>query len=65
MGRSACWGARGQAGGARAMTVALDHKVVLVCQSGARATKALETLVEAGKSNLRLLQGGGDEPVRA
>jgi rhodanese-related sulfurtransferase len=37
---------------------ALDHNVVLVCQSGARATKALETLVEAGKSNLRLLQGG-------
>jgi rhodanese-related sulfurtransferase len=37
---------------------ALDHKVVLVCQSGARATKALEQLVAAGKSNLRLLQGG-------
>jgi rhodanese-related sulfurtransferase len=37
---------------------ALDHNVVLVCQSGARATKALEALVEAGKSNLRLLQGG-------
>jgi rhodanese-related sulfurtransferase len=37
---------------------ALDHTVVLVCQSGARATKALEALVGAGKSNLRLLQGG-------
>ena len=36
----------------------LDHNVVLVCQSGARATKALEQLVAAGKSNLRLLQGG-------
>ena len=37
---------------------ALDHHVVLVCQSGARATKALEQLVAAGKSNLRLLRGG-------
>ena len=37
---------------------ALGHNVVLVCQSGARATKALEQLVAAGKSNLRLLQGG-------
>ena len=37
---------------------ALEHNVVLVCQSGARATKALEQLVAAGKSNLRLLQGG-------
>ena len=37
---------------------ALDHHVVLVCQSGARATKALEQLVTAGKSNLRLLEGG-------
>lgn len=37
---------------------ALDHNVVLVCQSGARATKALEQLVAAGKSNLRLLEGG-------
>lgn len=37
---------------------ALDHHVVLVCQSGARATKALEQLVSAGKSNLRLLEGG-------
>jgi rhodanese-related sulfurtransferase len=39
---------------------AVDHHVVLVCQSGARATKALEQLVAAGKSNLRLLQGGID-----
>jgi rhodanese-related sulfurtransferase len=38
----------------------LDHDVVLVCQSGARATKALEQLVAAGKSNLRLLGGGMD-----
>lgn len=37
---------------------ALDHDVVLVCQSGGRATKALEQLVAAGKSNLRLLEGG-------
>lgn len=37
---------------------ALDHNAVLVCQSGARATRALEQLVAAGKSNLRLLQGG-------
>ena len=37
---------------------ALDHNVVLVCQSGARATNALEQLVAAGKSNLRLLEGG-------
>ena len=37
---------------------ALDHPVVLVCQSGARATRAMDRLVDAGKSNLRLLQGG-------
>jgi rhodanese-related sulfurtransferase len=37
---------------------ALEHNVVLVCQSGARATKALDQLVAAGKSNLRLLEGG-------
>ena len=37
---------------------ALDHDVVLVCQSGARATKALDQLVAAGKSNLRVLGGG-------
>ena len=38
----------------------LDHVVVLVCQSGARATKALEQLVATGSSNLRLLEGGID-----
>lgn len=37
---------------------ALDHPVVLVCQSGARATKAHEQLTAAGKSNLRVLEGG-------
>lgn len=37
---------------------ALDHQVVLVCQSGGRATQAMERLVDAGKSNLRLLGGG-------
>lgn len=36
----------------------LGHTAVLVCQSGARATKAMDALVAAGKSNLRLLQGG-------
>ena len=36
----------------------LDHPVVLVCQSGARANKALDQLSEAGKLNLRLLTGG-------
>jgi rhodanese-related sulfurtransferase len=36
----------------------LDHPVVLVCQSGARANKALDQLSEAGKRNLRLLTGG-------
>lgn len=41
-----------------AEVAALGHTVVLVCQSGARATKAMDQLVAAGKSNLRLLQGG-------
>lgn len=36
----------------------IDHPVVLVCQSGARATAAQEALTAAGKSNLRVLQGG-------
>lgn len=36
----------------------LDHPVVLVCQSGARATKAMEQLASAGKGNMRLLVGG-------
>jgi rhodanese-related sulfurtransferase len=37
---------------------ALDHPVVLVCQSGARATKAMDQLARAGKGNMRLLTGG-------
>lgn len=37
---------------------ALDHTVVLVCQSGARATKAMDELARAGKGNMRLLTGG-------
>jgi rhodanese-related sulfurtransferase len=37
---------------------ALDHPVVLVCQSGARATKAMDQLASAGKGNMRLLTGG-------
>jgi rhodanese-related sulfurtransferase len=36
----------------------IGHPVVLVCQSGARAATAQETLNAAGKSNLRVLQGG-------
>ena len=36
----------------------LDHPVVLVCQSGARATKAMDQLAAAGKGNMRLLTGG-------
>ena len=36
----------------------LDHPVVLVCQSGARATKAMDQLASAGKGNMRLLVGG-------
>lgn len=36
----------------------LEHPVVLVCQSGARATRALDALAAAGKTNLRLLSGG-------
>ena len=38
----------------------LDHPVVLVCQSGSRATTAQSKLNAAGKSNLRVLQGGVD-----
>jgi rhodanese-related sulfurtransferase len=37
---------------------ALDHPVVLVCQSGARATKAMDQLAAAGRGNMRLLTGG-------
>lgn len=36
----------------------LDHPVILVCQSGGRATKAQEHLHAAGKTNLRVLDGG-------
>ena len=35
-----------------------DHPVVLVCQSGARATKAMDRLASAGRANMRLLGGG-------
>lgn len=36
----------------------VSHPVVLVCQSGGRATTACDKLKEAGKSNLRVLDGG-------
>ncbi len=36
----------------------LEHPVVLVCQSGARASTAQEHLNRAGKANLRVLEGG-------
>jgi rhodanese-related sulfurtransferase len=36
----------------------LEHPVVLVCQSGARASTAQEHLNRAGKTNLRVLEGG-------
>ena len=36
----------------------VDHPVVLVCQSGGRATTAQEKLNSAGKTNLRVLEGG-------
>src|SRR5215208_5611058 len=36
----------------------LDEDVVLVCRSGQRATKAEETLREAGLSNVHILAGG-------
>ncbi len=36
----------------------LDHPVILVCQSGARASTAQAHLNRAGKSNLRVLEGG-------
>ncbi len=36
----------------------VEHPVVLVCQSGGRATTAQEHLTAAGKSNLRVLTGG-------
>lgn len=36
----------------------VDHPVVLVCQSGGRATQAHGTLVDAGKQSLHILEGG-------
>ena len=36
----------------------VEHPVVLVCQSGARAGEAKVALNDAGKSNLRILDGG-------
>ena len=36
----------------------LDRPVILVCQSGGRATTAQEKLSTAGKTNLRVLEGG-------
>lgn len=36
----------------------LDRPVILVCQSGGRATTAQEKLNSAGKTNLRVLEGG-------
>lgn len=36
----------------------LDRPVILVCQSGARAATAQEKLNAAGKTNLRVLDGG-------
>jgi rhodanese-related sulfurtransferase len=36
----------------------LDHPVILVCQSGGRAASAKEKLNAAGKTNLRILDGG-------
>lgn len=50
----------------------LSHSVVLVCQSGARASQAREHLQAAGTTNLRVLDGGmsawtaaGGDVVRA
>ncbi len=36
----------------------VDRRVILVCQSGGRATKAHEKLADAGKSTLQVLDGG-------
>ncbi|MBT8241570.1 MAG: rhodanese-like domain-containing protein [Acidimicrobiia bacterium] len=36
----------------------VEHPVVLVCQSGGRATQAHGKLVEAGKTTLHILEGG-------
>lgn len=37
---------------------AVDHPVVLVCQSGGRATQAQQKLATAGKDALHILEGG-------
>ncbi|NNF65737.1 MAG: rhodanese-like domain-containing protein [Acidimicrobiia bacterium] len=36
----------------------VEHPVVLVCQTGGRASKAHESLVAAGKETLHILEGG-------
>ncbi|RZV44116.1 MAG: DUF2892 domain-containing protein [Acidimicrobiales bacterium] len=36
----------------------VEHPVVLVCQTGGRASKAHESLVAAGKDTLHILEGG-------
>jgi rhodanese-related sulfurtransferase len=36
----------------------LEHPIVLVCQSGGRATQAHGTLTSAGKDTLHILEGG-------
>lgn len=36
----------------------VDHPVVLVCQSGGRATRASQRLTAAGKDTLHILEGG-------
>lgn len=43
----------------------VEHPVVLVCQSGGRATQAHETLLKAGKNTLHILEGGMNEWVAA
>lgn len=40
------------------LTRHIDQPVVLICQSGGRATQASEHLAEAGLPNVRVLQGG-------
>lgn len=36
----------------------VEHPVVLICQSGGRATQAHDTLAGAGKASLHILEGG-------
>lgn len=43
----------------------LDHPVVLVCKSGARADQAHGKLTDAGKQRLHLLEGGLDAWIDA